>query len=119
MLSVGCLALFQLRHVVCRFENVSHYQAEHAGLYSYEDPATGQERLAKFSGRCGTEVHAAWASIGLAPALFDVVDLDFNMFLITMELLPKAWRALSDLSDSELLEAKPHVLQALRFVRGL
>lgn len=31
-----------------------------------------------------------------------------------MELLPKAWRVLSDVSDSELLEAKPYVLQALQ-----
>ena len=31
-----------------------------------------------------------------------------------MELLPQAWRVLSDVSDSELLEAKSYVLQALR-----
>lgn len=102
------------RAVICRFENVSRHQAEHAGLYSYADPATGQRRLAKFSGRYGNNVHAVWASVGLAPALFDVVDLDFNTLLITMELLPQAWRVLSDVSDSELLEAKPYVLQALR-----
>ena len=106
--------LSQFCHVVCRFENVSRHQAEHAGLYSYADPTTGQRRLAKLTGRYGTNIHAAWASVGLAPALFDVVDLDFNTLLITMELLPKAWRVLSDISDSELLEAKPYVLQALR-----
>ena len=112
---------------VCRFKDVSRHQADHASLYSYTDPETGQKRLAKFSCRYhnGTNVHAAWASVGLAPALFDVVDLDFNTFLITTELLPTAWRVLSDLPDSELLEAKPFVLQALlraqnvRFVRGL
>lgn len=113
MFSANCLALSHFCHVAGRFENVSSHQAEHAGLYSYADPATGQKRLAKYSGRYGTEVHAAWALVGLAPALLDVVDLDFNTFLITMELLPEAWRVLSDLSDSELLEAKPHVLQAL------
>ena len=111
--SAGCLALSHCCHVIYRFEDVSRHQAEHAGLYSYTDPATGQRRLAKFSGRYGTEVHVAWASVGLAPALFEIVDLDFNTFLITMELLPEAWRVLSDLSDSELLEAKPRVLQAL------
>ena len=105
MFSANCLALSHFCHVAGRFENVSRHQAEHAGLYSYADPATGQKRLAKFSGRYGTEVHAAWASVGLAPALLDVADLDFNTFLITMELLPEAWRVLSDLSDSELLEA--------------
>jgi len=103
--SANCLALSHFCHVAGRFENVSRHQAEHAGLYSYADPATGQKRLAKFSGRYGTEVHAAWALVGLAPALLDVVDLDFNTFLVTMEFLPEAWRVLSDLSDSELLEA--------------
>ena len=31
-----------------------------------------------------------------------------------MELLPQTWRNLSDVSDSELLEAKAYVLQALQ-----
>ena len=116
--------LSQFRHVVCRFDNVSCHHAEHAGLYSYTDATTGQKRLAKFSGRHGTNVHAAWASVGLVPALFDVVDLDFNTLWITM-LLPTAWRVLSGASDSEPLEAKASLLQALlrapmfRFVWGL
>ena len=113
MFFAGHLELSYFRDVPCRFVNVRRHQAEHAGLYLYADPITGQKRLAKFSGRYGTEVHAAWASAGLAPALFDVIDLKYNSFLITMELLPEAWRVLSDVPDSELLEAKPHVLQAL------
>ncbi len=113
MFSADCSALCHICDGSCRFLNVSRHQAEHAGLYSYTDSVTGQKRLAKFSVRYGTEVHAAWASVGLAPALFDVIDLNFNTFLITMERLPEAWRVLSDLSDSELMEAKPHVLQAL------
>lgn len=99
--------------VSCRFQNVNRYNAEHAGLYSYTDPATGQKRLAKFTGRYGTQVHAAWASFGLAPALFDVEELDCNISLVTMELLPETWRVLSDLSDAELLNSKPYVLQGL------
>ena len=31
-----------------------------------------------------------------------------------MELLPESWRVLSDLSDPELLESRPYVLQALQ-----
>jgi hypothetical protein len=98
----------------CRFTNVSRLNAEHAGLYSYTDPESGQTRLAKFAGRYGTDVHAAWASAGLAPTLFDVVQVDYHSFLITMELLPEMWRVLSNLSDSELLESKSYVLQALQ-----
>ena len=94
--------------------NVSCYQVEHTTLYSYTDPATGQTGLAKSSGRSETEVLAAWASVGLAPAGFDIVDLGCNKLLIEMELLPEAWRVLSDLSDSKLLEAKAHVLQELQ-----
>ncbi len=100
--------------ITCRFMNTSRLNAEHPGLYSYIDPESGQTRLAKFAGRYGTDVHAAWASAGLAPALFDVVEIDYHSFLITMELLPKTWRVLSDLSDSELLESKPYVSQALQ-----
>ena len=67
------------------------------------DPGSGQKRLAKFTGRYGTAVHAAWASAGLAPTLFDVTKLDCHMLLINMELLPESWRVLSDLSQPELL----------------
>lgn len=31
-----------------------------------------------------------------------------------MELLPEAWRVLSDLSEPELLASRPHVVQALQ-----
>ena len=99
--------------VPCRFQNVSCYDADHA-LYSYRDPGSGQKRLAKFTGRYGTAVHAAWASAGLAPALFDVTELQPHSLLVTMELLPESWRMLSDLSDPELLELRPYVLQALQ-----
>ena len=105
--------LYFLTHTVpCRFQNVSCFDADHA-LYSYRDPGSGQKRLAKFTGRYGTAVHAAWASAGLAPALFDVTELQPHSLLVTMELLPACWRVLSDLSDPELLESKPYVLQAL------
>ena len=56
-------------------------------------------------------------AVGLAPEMFNkrfaVQDLNFSISLITMEQLPEAWRVLSDISDSELMEAKPHALQAL------
>ena len=57
-------------------------------MFSYTDPESGQQRLAKFAGRYGTDVHAAWASAGLAPTLFGAVEVAYNCFLITMELLP-------------------------------
>ncbi len=98
----------------CRFTNVCRFNAEHPGLYTYTDPESGQTRLAKFAGRYGTDVHAAWASAGLAPTFFDVVEVDYHTFLITMELLPETWRVLSDLSDLEVLESKPYILQALQ-----
>ncbi len=98
----------------CRFTNVSRFDAEHPGLYTYTDPESGQTRLAKFAGRYGTDVHAAWASAGLAPTLFDVMEIGYHTFLITTELLPATWRVLSNLSDSELLDSKPYVLQALQ-----
>ena len=105
--------LYFLTHAVaCRFQNVCCYDANHA-LYSYRDPGLGQKRLAKFTGRYGTAVHAAWASAGLAPALFDVTELQPHSLLVTMELLPECWRVLSDLLDLQLLESKPYVLQAL------
>jgi len=83
-------------------------------LYAYTDPGSGQKRLAKFTGQYGTAIHAAWASAQLAPTLFDVTELECHSLLITMELLPATWRVLSDLSDPELLESKPYVLQALQ-----
>ena len=99
--------------VPCRFQNVFRYHADHA-LYSYTDPGSGQKRLAKFTGRYGTAVHAAWASAGLAPTLFEVAEVEWHSLLVTMELLPESWRVLSDLSDPELLESRPYVLQALQ-----
>ena len=99
----------------CRFRNVARYDADHTGLYLYTDPATGQKRLAKFTGRYGTQVHAAWAPFDLAPTLFDVEELECHIILVTMELLPETWQVLSDVSDSELImmSSKPYVLQAL------
>ena len=81
---------------------VSECQRDHANhaLYAYTDPGSGQKRLAKFTGRYGTAVHAAWASAGLAPTLFDVTELDCHMLFINMELLPESWRVLSDLSGA-------------------
>ena len=86
--------------------SVSCHQAEHTGLYSYPDSVTGQKHLAKYSVQYGTEVqwHAVWASVGRAPALFNVhvVGLNFNILFIRMGQSPEAWRVLNDLSDSEL-----------------
>ena len=86
-------------------------------MYSYTDPGSGQKRLAKFTGRYGTAVHAAWATAGLAPTLFDVTELDCHALLVTMELLPESWRVLSDLSEPELLASRPYVVQAMQQAR--
>ena len=54
--------------VLCRFQHVFCYHADHA-LYTYVDPGSGQKRLAKFTGQYGIAVHAAWVSARLAPTL--------------------------------------------------
>ena len=88
---------------------------DHA-LYTYIDRGSGQKHLAiaKFTGQYGTATDATWASAWLAPTLFDVTELDCNILLVTTELLPASWRVLSSLSDPELLESKPYVLQGLQ-----
>ncbi|DBA76964.1 TPA: hypothetical protein ACH3X1_009557 [Trebouxia sp. C0004] len=101
-----------------RFQHVCRYHADHA-LYAYTDPESGQKRLAEFTGQYGTAVHAAWASAQLAPTLLDVTELECHSLLLSMELLPGTWRVLSDLSDPELLEQKPSVLQALHQAKML
>ena len=116
MFSACCLVLSHLCDVPCSFVNVTRHEAQHAGLYSHTDPATGEKRLAKLVGDMGLKIMLFGLAVGLAPALFAVQDLKFNISLITMdppEQLPEAWRVLSDISDSELMEAQPHALQAL------
>ena len=89
-------------------------QGRYAGLFSYNDAASGEARLAKFALRYGISVHEAWASVGLAPHSPTATALPCDLQLVTMELLSDKWQFLSDLEPSVVQDTRPYVLAALQ-----
>ncbi|KAL0050695.1 hypothetical protein WJX82_005308 [Trebouxia sp. C0006] len=102
-------------HDATRFTNVQPFlQGSYAGLFSYNDAASGEARLAKFALHYGISVHKAWASIGLAPHSPTATALQCDLQLVTTELLSDKWHFLNDLEPAVMQDTRPYVLAALR-----
>ena len=115
MLMVSCLACIEHFCWVCRFANVQPFlQDRHAGLFSYNDTASGEARLAKFTQDYGISVHKAWASIGLAPLSPTVTPLECGIQLVTMEFLSDEWQFLNQCDLNIVQDTRPYVLAALQ-----
>jgi hypothetical protein len=86
-------------------------------LYTVLDGSRGGERVCvKFCRHAyGSDVHAAWAVAGHAPALHEVVLLPGGLTLVVMELLPRThnWRMLSDSMPPEAWAAARAALQVV------
>jgi len=82
-------------------------------LFSYNDAAFGEARLAKFTQHYGISVHKAWASIGLAPHSPTATLRDCDM-LVTMEFLSDEWQFLNQLETEVVQDTRPYVLAALQ-----
>ena len=115
VLDSSCLACTQQLSYICRFTNVQPFlQGSYAGLFSYNDAASGEARLAKFALHYGISVHKAWASIRLAPHSPTATALQCDLQLVTMELLSDKWHFLNDLEPAVMQDTRPYVSAALR-----
>ncbi|DBA81873.1 TPA: hypothetical protein ACH3X1_007588 [Trebouxia sp. C0004] len=102
-------------HDATRFTNVQPFlQGRYAGLFSYNDAASGEARPAKLALHYGISVHEAWASIGLAPHSPTAKALQCDLQLVTMELLSDKWQFLNDLEPAVVQDTRPYVLAALQ-----
>ena len=101
--------------LTCRYTNVQPFlQNKYAGLFSYNDAASGEARLAKFTQHYGIVVHKAWASIGLAPHSPTAIALECDLQLVTMELLSNEWQFLNHLERAVVQDTRPYVMAALQ-----
>lgn len=82
-------------------------------MFSYNDAASGEARLAKFTQHYGISVHKAWASIGLAPHSPTATPLDCGMQLVTMEILSDEWQFLNQLETETVQDTCTYALTAL------
>ena len=96
------------------YECPAFLQGRYAGLFSYNDAASGEARFAKFALHYGISVHEAWASIGLAPRSPTAIALQCDLQLVTMELLSNKWQFLNDLEPTVVQDTRPSVLAALQ-----
>ena len=115
VLDSSCLPCTQQLNYICRFTNFQPFlQGRYAGLFSYNDAASGEARLAKFALHYGINVHEAWASIGLAPHSPTTTALQCGLQLVTMELLSDEWQFLNDQEPIVVQDTRPYLLAAVQ-----
>jgi hypothetical protein len=98
------------------FANARHW-CEGKLLFSATHVASGRAVCIKFAPRgYGVDVHAAWAAVGLAPALLEHRVLPGGMHMVVMELLrpEDGWRMLAELDGRQRSAVLAAVLAALR-----
>ncbi|KAL0049923.1 hypothetical protein WJX82_000834 [Trebouxia sp. C0006] len=90
-------------------------------LFYASDAQTKAAKVIKYVTQYGSEVHQMLSNAGLAPILYQVVQLPGGFMQVEMELLAEedGWMVLSSLSQEDLVLVAPAIWDALAKVHAL